>query len=101
VKHTIEIPIPDKMEFEKYLRANEAKEAAPRYSRMEYDFPEIKAACPICGNADCAQWRGYYRRLIFCTEMEELKRIYVRVGRCRKTKESFRAVPSFLSQAGE
>lgn len=99
--NTIEIPIPDKVEFEKYLCASDAKGVAPKYSRMEYGFPDIKVACPICRSADCAQWRGYYRRLIFCTEMEELTRIYVRVGRCRRTKGSFRAVPSFLSQAGE
>lgn len=101
VIHTIEIPIPDKMEFEKYLRASEAKEMAPKYSRMEYDFPEIKEACPVCGDANCAQWRGYHRRFIFCAEMEELKRIFIHVGRCRKTRESFTAAPSFLFQTGE
>jgi hypothetical protein len=98
---TVEIPIPDKVAFEQYLRASEAKEVAPRYSRMEFAFPGIKEACPICGDADCAQWRGYYRRFIFCTEMEELKRIFLHVGRCQKTRESFLAYPSFLFQAGE
>lgn len=85
------------MTFEQYLRACDAKEAAPRYSRMEYDFPEIHEACPICRGGDCAQWRGYYRRLIFCTEMEEIRRIFLRVGRCQATGRSFRAVPTFLS----
>ena len=98
---TIEIVIPGKMTYEQYLRASEAKEVAPRYSRMEYAFPEIKEACPVCGETDCAQWRGYYRRFIFCTEMEELKGIFIHVGRCRKTKESFTATPSFLFQTGE
>lgn len=101
VKYTVEVSIPDKMAFEQYLRASETKEAAPRYSRMEYGFPEIREACPICRARDCAQWRGYYRRLIFCTEMEELRKIFIRIGRCRSTGESFRAEPSFLSASGE
>ena len=100
VTHTIEVFIPDKLAFEQYLRACEIKEAAPRYSRMGYAFPGIREACPVCKAADCARWRGYYRRLIFCTEMEELRRIYVRVGRCRATGDAFSAVPSFLFDAG-
>ncbi len=85
------------MTFEQYLRACDAKEVAPRYSRLEYAFPEIRKACPVCQAPDCARWRGYYRRFIFCTEMEEIRRIFLRVGRCQATGESFRAVPSFLS----
>lgn len=100
VTHTIEVPIPDKVAFDQYLRACEIKEAAPRYSRMEHAFPLIRGACPICQAPDCAQWRGYYRRLLFCTEMEVLARIYVRVGRCRATRKAFSAGPTFLSDAG-
>ncbi len=89
------------MAYEQYLRASEGKESAPRYSRMEYVFPEIREACPVCSGVACAQWRGYYARLIFCTEMESLRRIFIRTGRCRATGRAFSAVPSFLSASAE
>lgn len=88
------------MAFEQYLRASEGKEASPRYSRMEYAFPAIGESCPVCSAPACAQWRGYYARLIFCTEMEEIRRIFIHVGRCGRTGKGFSAVPSFLSDSG-
>jgi hypothetical protein len=100
VKHSVEVLIPDKLAFDQYLAACEEKLAAEPYSRMRYPFPSLKESCSLCGGANCAHWRGYQTRLLFCSDMEVRGPILIHVGRCKKTGSSFQATPSFLSTTG-
>jgi len=65
---------------------------------MKYnEWPDIRSSCPICSNAECAIYRGYYLRFLFCTELEFVDRIAIRTGYCKTKKERFTLLPSFVA----
>lgn len=65
---------------------------------MAYDeWPDVKSSCPICTNAGCAIYRGYYSRFLFCTELEFVGRLAIRTGYCKTKKVRFTLLPSFVS----
>jgi hypothetical protein len=64
---------------------------------MQYDdWPNLAGLCPCCGGADCAIYRGYYTRFVFCPEMEFVGRLAIRTGFCRRLGRRFALLPDFL-----
>lgn len=64
---------------------------------MVYDaWPDIHRDCPVCGETGCATFRGYYRRFMFCPELEVLGLIVIRTGFCRHQRFRFSLIPDFL-----
>jgi hypothetical protein len=63
---------------------------------MKFAFPAISGQCPRCGQAACAVYRGYYRRLLLCPEMEFLGPVVIRTAYCRRRQERFALLPTFL-----
>ena len=64
---------------------------------MRYDsWPNLTLRCPRCGGVDCAVYRGYYTRLVFCPEMEFFGRLVIRTGYCKTKKLRFALLPDFL-----
>jgi hypothetical protein len=89
--------IGDKGEIEKYLRASENYLNDPGHRRsMKYPFPDIRADCPVCGKRQCATYRGYYLRQVFCPEMEFIGKVAIRTAFCRHRKTRFTLFPDFL-----
>ena len=64
---------------------------------MPYDsWPIIRDSCPICEAANCAIYRGYYSRFLFCSELEFTGRIVMRTGFCKSTQTRFSLMPEFI-----
>jgi hypothetical protein len=63
---------------------------------MSYPFPDIQAQCPICERAECAVYRGYYLRFMFCPEMEFVGKVAIRTGYCRHNDVRFSFLPDFM-----
>jgi hypothetical protein len=64
---------------------------------MAYDgWPDIQQDCPVCGKAECATFRGYYQRFMYCPELEVLGLIVIRTGYCRRQRFRFSLLPDFL-----
>lgn len=63
---------------------------------MQYPFPELGTRCPLCDGAGCAVYRGYYRRLLCCPEMEHFGRIVIRTAFCRTRRVRFALLPDFV-----
>lgn len=64
---------------------------------MDFDtWPEIRGHCPLCGKANCATFRGYYTRFLFCTELEFFGRVAIRTGYCKSQRRRFSFLPDFL-----
>ena len=60
-------------------------------------WPDIRRECPICGEAGCATFRGYYLRFMMCPELEiPPGLIAIRTGLCRSTGSRFSLLPDFL-----
>ena len=59
-------------------------------------WPDIHAACPVCGQAHCAIYRGYYTRFLFCTELEFTGRLVIRTGYCKTLNIRFSLIPDFV-----
>lgn len=63
---------------------------------MKYPFPKMRDQCPLCGRPECATYRGYYTRFLFCPEMEVAGRIVIRTGSCRSEGRRFALLPDFV-----
>ncbi len=64
---------------------------------MDYDaWPEIGLSCPVCNQAGCAIFRGYYLRFLFCTELEFFGRLVIRTGFCKVEQVRFSLLPDFI-----
>ena len=64
---------------------------------MPFDFwPDIQTQCPVCGKAVCAVYRGYYKRFMYCTELEFFGLVVIRTGFCKREKKRFNLLPTFL-----
>lgn len=63
---------------------------------MDYPFPAISEACPICGRACGAVFRGYYRRWVVCPEERFMGWLAIRTGYCKGRGRRFALFPSFL-----
>lgn len=64
---------------------------------MKYsEWPDLARACPCCGGANCAVFRGYYTRLLFCPEMEFVGRVVIRTGYCCREDRRFALLPDFV-----
>lgn len=63
---------------------------------MAYPFPAIAEACPICGRACGAIFRGYYRRWVVCPEAQFMGWLAIRTGYCKALRRRFALFPSFL-----
>ena len=64
---------------------------------VEYSkFPEIKEKCPICGEADCARWKGYYLRNLNCFFLVYFGKVAIHCGECRDTGKNFSFLPDFM-----
>jgi hypothetical protein len=56
----------------------------------------IRKCCPLCEQAGCARWKGYYLRRMICSEMEFEGKIAIHVGHCKQQGHDFSMLPSFL-----
>lgn len=63
---------------------------------MEFPFPAIRAACPVCGRACGAIYRGYYRRRAVIPEVPFLGWVAIRTAICGQTGARFALFPDFL-----
>lgn len=63
---------------------------------MDFPFPEIAGACPVCGTACGAIYRGYYRRWVICPEALFVGRVAIRTAFCKCHKQRFALFPEFL-----
>ena len=64
---------------------------------MHYEgWPNLAISCPLCQRAGCAVFRGYYKRLLFCPEMEFLGKLAVRTGFCKSLSQRFALLPDFV-----
>lgn len=63
---------------------------------MEYPFPTIATACPICDKACGAIYRGYYRRWAIVPEAPFIGWVAIRTAECRRTGGRFALFPDFL-----
>lgn len=95
--HQILLKIISKTEMLQYLEASDRYQSAPKYRGMDYSFANIHDQCPVCGKKDCARWRGYYLRNIYCPEMAFIGKIAIHCGECRNQKKRFSMAPDFLS----
>jgi hypothetical protein len=63
---------------------------------MDYPFPTISGACPICSRGCEAVYRGYYRRWAICPEAPWIGWVAIRTGYCKATRRRFALFPEFL-----
>ena len=64
---------------------------------MVYEaWPDLSARCLLCHTADCAIYRGYYTRYLFCPEMEFLGLLVIRTAYCKKFDVRFTLLPDFV-----
>jgi hypothetical protein len=83
----------------KYLAASDTYLAHPGHRRsMPFEgWPDIHDRCPVCAATGCATYRGYYRRLMVCHELEVAPGpVAIRTGYCRSTRRRFSLLPDFL-----
>lgn len=83
----------------KYIEASDSYLSVSTHRRsMEFEgWPDISQICPICGHSNCAVYRGYYSRFLYCTELEFVGRIALRTGYCKFKKLRFTLLPDFMS----
>jgi hypothetical protein len=63
---------------------------------MKYRFPDLRASCLVCGKPECAVYRGYYLRQVYCPEMEFMGKLAIRTAFCRTEGTRFTLFPDFL-----
>ena len=63
---------------------------------MEFEFPDIRKQCPLCGGSGCARWKGYYRRNALDVALSFAGSLVIRYGRCRRVRSEFSFLPDFL-----
>ena len=82
-----------------YLAANERYfdgRAPGRAVSMVFPFPAIAAACPVCGTACGAVYRGYYRRWGVVPEAPYVGWVAVRTAFCKRLGRRYALFPDFL-----
>jgi hypothetical protein len=62
---------------------------------MDFDFIDIRKACPVCSQSACAIWKGYYSRHFYCPILEYNGRIWIRKGLCKTLEINFSMLPDF------
>lgn len=60
------------------------------------DWPVISEGCPICSGLECAIYKGYYIRELYCFELEYLGPVVIRTGLCKSQRVRFTLMPDFL-----
>jgi len=63
---------------------------------MEFPFPAIATACPVCGGRCGVVYRGYYRRGAICPQALFVGFVAVRTGFCKARQKRFALFPEFL-----
>jgi hypothetical protein len=63
---------------------------------MEFPFPAIAGACPVCGTACGAIYRGYYRRWVICPRALFIGWVAIRTAFCKHHRRRFALFPEFL-----
>ena len=64
---------------------------------MSYDkWPNLKNACMLCGAPECAIYRGYYSRFMFCAELEFVGKVVIRIAFCKTLQKKYVLFPDFL-----
>lgn len=63
---------------------------------MSYPFPNVRQCCPLCGNAGCARWKGYFVRSVICGDLEYAGPVAIHVGHCKELGTDFSYFPDFL-----
>jgi hypothetical protein len=63
---------------------------------MEFSFPAIAGACPVCGKACGAIYRGYYRRWMVCPLALFIGWVAIRTAFCKHHHRRFALFPGFL-----
>lgn len=63
---------------------------------MEFPFPAIAGACPVCGTACGAAYRGYYRRWVICPHALFIGWVAIRTAYCKHERRRFALFPEFL-----
>jgi len=86
-------------EVRQYLNASDAYFKRKRQGRavsMDFPFPAIGGACPVCGGRCGAIYRGYYRRGAICPAALFVGFVAVRTGFCKARRKRFALFPEFL-----
>jgi hypothetical protein len=84
---------------QQYLNASDSYFNRKRQGRavsMDFPFPAIFDACPVCQTACGAIYRGYYRRWVICPQALFMGWVAIRTGLCKAKKRRFALFPSFL-----
>jgi hypothetical protein len=63
---------------------------------MEFPFPAIAIACPVCGKPCGAIYKGYYRRWVICPWALFIGFIAIRTAYCKHERRRFALFPNFL-----
>ena len=64
---------------------------------MEFDgWPQLAEGCPICSGLQCAIFKGYYQRKLYCPDLEYLGPVVIRTGLCKSRRIRFSLLPDFL-----
>jgi len=91
--------IKDLSEVRQYLNASASYFKRKRLGRavsMDFPFPLIATACPVCGLNCGAIYRGYYRRGAICPAALFVGFVAVRTGYCKARRRRFALFPEFL-----
>jgi hypothetical protein len=86
-------------EVRQYLNASDAYFKRKRVGRavsMDFRWPAIAGACPVCGGQCGAIYRGYYRRGVICPSALFVGFVAVRTGFCKARRKRFALFPEFL-----
>lgn len=60
------------------------------------EWPRLSEGCPICSGVQCAIYKGYYIRLMYCPELEYVGPVVIRTGMCKSQRTCFSFLPDFL-----
>lgn len=79
-----------------YLKASQDYLSKQKPRRLAFDFPDIHAQCPVCQQAQCSRWKGYYTRKVVCYDLNFFGKVVIHCGQCRRKRIDFSYFPSFL-----
>jgi hypothetical protein len=64
---------------------------------MTYDgWPNLVEKCLNCGRPNCAIYKGYYKRFLFCPELEFRGVVIIRTALCKNKKVRYALMPEFI-----
>lgn len=75
-----------------YLAASDSRKIS---KKMDFDFPDIQEACPVCFVSGHAIWKGYFLRRFCCPILDYYGWIWARKGYCEPKKTHFSMLPDF------